>query len=139
MTDCVFCAIVAGESPAEVVHETDDTIAFLDIAPWTRGHTLVVPREHHDDWWDVPRSLAGAVAEAAHDVAGLARQRLDAEGVNLFQATRRIAWQTVFHLHVHVVPRWADDGLPAPHRWIDHAEDHDRAAVAARLRGDATG
>lgn len=131
----MFCDIVAGDAPADVVHETADTLAFLDIAPWSRGHTLVVPKDHHDDWWDAPRDVAGLVARASHDVAAMARERLGAEGVNLFQATRRTAWQTVFHLHLHVVPRWADDGLRLPLEWRDHAADDDRTATAALLRG----
>lgn len=134
--DCVFCQIVAGGSPADVVHETERTLAFLDIAPWTRGHTLVIPKQHHDDWWDVPRDLAMAVAGAAHDVAALARDNLGADGCNLVQATRAVAWQTVFHLHVHVVPRRHDDGMQAPVQWMGRDVDTDRAATAADLRGD---
>lgn len=136
--DCVFCQIVAGESPADVVHETEQTLAFLDIQPWTRGHTLVIPRAHHDDWWDVPRDLAMAVAGAAHDVGALVRDNLGADGINLFQATRPVAWQTVFHLHVHVLPRREGDDLRQPAEWLRSGVDGDRPATAAALRGGPT-
>lgn len=103
---CLFCAIAAGASPAEIVAEDDDTVAFLDIAPLTRGHTLVIPRRHADDIWDVDADDAAAVMRTARRVARMLRAAFDPPGLNLFQATRALAGQTVFHLHVHVLPRY---------------------------------
>lgn len=104
--DCVFCAIVAGEAPARRVYEDEYTVAFLDISPVTRGHTLVIPRRHTADIWDVGERDAVAVMRTVTRVAGLLRRALEPVGMNLFQATRAIAGQTVFHLHVHVLPRF---------------------------------
>ncbi len=114
--ECVFCAIVAGDAPAHVLHEDDRTVAFLDIDPVTRGHTLVVPRRHVRDLWDADREQATAVMAAAWEVAGLLRRTLHPAGMNLFQATGPAAWQEVFHLHVHVVPRYGAAELPIPWR-----------------------
>jgi histidine triad (HIT) family protein len=104
--DCIFCAIVAGDAPARRVYEDEQTVAFLDINPVTRGHTLVIPRRHTADIWDVGEEDAVAVMRAATRVADILRRALEPEGMNLFQATRAIAGQTVFHLHIHVLPRF---------------------------------
>lgn len=133
---CIFCAIVGGEAPGHIVHEDEHTVAFLDINPITRGHTLVVPRRHADDMWDVDVDDASHVMAASWQVAHLVRDRLGAEGINLFQATRPVAWQEVDHLHVHVLPRYADDGLaPPPWNRTWGADRGDLAEVAEELRG----
>jgi histidine triad (HIT) family protein len=134
--DCVFCDIVAGNAPAEVVDEDEVTMSFLDIAPFTHGHVLVVPRLHTDDLWSVDEDTAAAVMRAAHRVAGRVRERLRPDGLNLLQATRQVAFQTVFHLHVHVIPRYVDDGVTVP-AWPKAPRSRDElAAVGARLRGE---
>lgn len=104
--DCVFCAIAAGQAPSRTIYEDDRSVAFLDISPVTRGHTLVIPRRHADDIWDVDEDDAAAVMRTGIRVAELLRDALQPDGCNLFQATRAIAGQTVFHLHLHVVPRY---------------------------------
>ena len=106
--DCLFCAIVAGSVPALQVYADEHAVAFLDIEPWHRGHTLVVPRRH------VAAVVTGtpALAEIAPAVDAVARMlvhRLAADGVNLLSSAGPIAGQTVRHLHVHVVPRYADE------------------------------
>jgi len=108
---CVFCRIVAGSEPAWKIHETGHAVAFLDRSPATRGHTLVVPRRHAPDLWSIDRSGAGRLMEAVHDTAALLEERLRCEGLTLFQASRSAAWQEVFHLHVHLIPRHRGDGL----------------------------
>lgn len=134
MADCVFCAIVAGDSPAHVIYEDEHTVAFLDIAPFTRGHTLVVPRAHHDDLWDVELQMWTQVSRSVHVVAARLRDHLQPEGMNLLQATRSVAFQTVFHLHVHVIPRWGDDGVSIP-SWPKHrADEAELERLAAELR-----
>jgi histidine triad (HIT) family protein len=115
-TDCVFCKIVAGEIPAWIVDEDERTIAFMDIAPATRGHALVIPRAHASDLLSVDREDLTAVALSAQRLARRLRERLGAEGVNLLNSCGSIAWQTVFHFHVHVIPRYADDLLKLP--WV---------------------
>ena len=131
---CVFCGIVQGAEPAEVVDEDEDTVSFLDIAPFTRGHTLVIPRTHTEDLWSADEQTAAAVMRAAHRVAGLLRERLRPDGLNLLQATREIAFQTVFHLHVHVIPRYRDDTVAVP-AWPKDLRSRDELAeVADQIR-----
>jgi len=134
--DCLFCRILAGELPAQIIAEDERTVSFMDINPATRGHALVIPRAHAEDLYDTDPEDVAATAIAAQSLALLARDRLGADGVNLLNACRPAAWQTVFHYHVHVIPRYADDPLRLP--WTPHAGDMDEiAAAAAQLRGDA--
>ncbi|HEX5225182.1 MAG TPA: HIT family protein [Solirubrobacteraceae bacterium] len=133
--DCVFCAILAGELPAAIVDEDESTISFMDIAPATRGHALVIPRRHAPDLLSVSADDLGAVAVAAQRLAGRAKERLGADGVNLLNACGPAAWQTVFHFHVHVIPRYSGDPLRLP--WVPAQGDPGEIAAAAQeLRGD---
>lgn len=113
---CVFCAIVEGSAAAWPVYEDEDCLAFLDINPATPGHTLVVPKRHATDLLDLDEGAAQDVMRATHRVARLLDERLSPAGLNVVQATRAAAWQTVFHMHLHVIPRYADDGLTPPWR-----------------------
>ena len=134
--DCLFCRILAGELPAQIVAEDERTVSFMDINPATRGHALVIPRTHAEDLYETDPQDVAATAVAAQRLALDARDRLGADGVNILNACRPAAWQTVFHYHVHVIPRYADDPLRLP--WIPHPGDIDEiAAAAAQLRGDA--
>src|SRR3954453_17321770 len=127
--DCLFCKIAAGDIPATRVYEDERTIAFMDINPATRGHLLVIPRRHAADLLEIgPEDLA-ACAAAAKALAGLVTERLDADGVNLINSCGRAAWQTVFHFHVHVVPRYENDPLRLP--WHPEPGDRDEIAAAA--------
>lgn len=114
MTDCIFCKIIAGGAPASKVYEDETVIAILDIFPWTRGHTLVIPRKHAATIWEISLSDATAVMRAAHRLAPAIRDAVGAEGMNLLQSNGRTAWQSVDHLHLHLIPRWPDDGLTPP-------------------------
>lgn len=116
MSSCVFCQIVTGEAPAWRVHEDEQCVAFLDIHPATRGHTLVVPRDHADDVWAISADGAAAVMRTVHATSRLLRDRLGVDALNIVQANGLRAWQTVFHYHVHLVPRYEDDGLVLPWR-----------------------
>jgi histidine triad (HIT) family protein len=128
--DCIFCKIVAGELPAKIVDEDDRTIAFMDIAPATRGHALVIPREHSRDLLAVGAEDLQASIAAAQRLAGRARERLGADGVNLLNSCGAAAWQTVFHFHIHVIPRYEGDPLKLP--WIPSSGDPDEIAAAAQ-------
>jgi histidine triad (HIT) family protein len=121
--DCIFCKIVAGELPATVIAEDDHTVAFMDISPATRGHSLVVPREHAQDLMSIEAEELARVMHAAQKVAGRAMEVLDADGVNLLNSCGATAWQTVFHFHVHVIPRYEDDPLKLP--WLPEEGDAD--------------
>jgi histidine triad (HIT) family protein len=128
--DCIFCKILAGELPALIVDEDERTISFMDIAPATRGHALVIPRAHSADLLAIdPEDLAATIA-AAQRLAGRVRERLGADGVNLLNACGRAAWQTVFHFHIHVIPRYADDPLRLP--WVPEPGDPEAIAGAAQ-------
>ncbi|MEO3755778.1 HIT domain-containing protein [Streptomyces sp. B6B3] len=113
-TDCVFCAIVAGRQAAAVVFEDDLTMAFLDITAVMEGHTLVIPKSHATDLWDISQRDAVAVMRTVHLMARRIRDVLEPDGLTLFQANREAGWQDVFHLHVHLVPRMAADTLSRP-------------------------
>jgi histidine triad (HIT) family protein len=128
--DCIFCKIVAGELPAQIVDEDERTIAFMDIAPATRGHALVIPREHVRDLLEVSAEDLQATMLAAQRLAGRAKERLGADGVNVLNSCGAAAWQTVFHFHVHVIPRYEDDPLRLP--WVPSPGDPDQIAAAAQ-------
>ena len=105
---CIFCKIVSGELPSRRIYADDRAVAFLDIGAWHRGHALVVPKRH------VPDMLAGhgtllEIAPAVEAVAQLLMQRLAADGINVLSSSGQAAGQEVFHLHVHVVPRYGDE------------------------------
>ncbi len=133
--DCLFCKIVAGELPSERVDEDEHTIAFMDINPWTRGHALVVPRNHSSDLHEISEEELGHAMAAAKRLAGRMRDRLGADGVNVLNACGEAAWQSVFHFHLHVIPRFEDDPLQLPAR-PQHPEQEELAKVAGELRGE---
>ena len=129
-SDCLFCKIVAGEIPAQIVAEDERTVAFMDIAPATRGHTLVIPKRHATDLLEIDSEDLQAVIVTAQGIAKRVMDRLGADGVNLLNSNRPAAWQTVFHFHVHVIPRYEDDPLRLP--WIPAPGDPEAIAAAAQ-------
>lgn len=132
--DCVFCAIIRGAVSSHAVYEDDLTLAFLDINPATDGHTLVVPKEHAADLFDISADHAAAVMRAAKRVAAQIDERLSPDGLTLVQTNRPAGWQDVFHLHLHLIPRWDDDRLTRP--WSPQPAPADHLAdIAVRLRG----
>jgi histidine triad (HIT) family protein len=131
--DCLFCKIIAGELAGQIVAEDERTVAFMDINPGTRGHLLVVPREHSVNVLETAPEDLQATILAAQRMARQVTERLGADGVNLLNSCGSAAWQTVFHLHIHVIPRYAHDPLRLP--WIPAPGDPDEiAAVADELR-----
>ncbi len=132
--DCIFCKIVAGDLPAHKVQEDEHTIAFMDLNPWTRGHALVVPRRHSRNLYEVEDEDLEHAAVAAKRLAVTMRDRLRCDGVNLLNCCEAAAWQTVFHTHIHVIPRYDGDPLQLPVRPREAQQD-ELAAVAADLRG----
>ena len=132
--DCIFCKIGAGELPAEIVQEDEHTVAFMDINPWTRGHALVIPRNHSRNLYDAPDDDLARVTSAAKRLALRMRDRLGCDGINLLNSCEPAAWQTVFHLHRPVIPRYEDDPLRLPGQ-PRQPEKGELAEVAAELRG----
>lgn len=111
MEDCLFCQIVNGEVPSQKIAESDSFYAFLDINPISRGHCLVVPKEHSENFLDLPSEHGKEFIEFAKTVATAVKETVDAEGFNLGLNNGPAAGQAVFHAHFHVIPRWTDDGL----------------------------
>lgn len=107
--DCIFCRIVARELPAFVLDEDDKTLSFMDINPGTRGHALVIPKAHSRDLLAITPEDLQATILSAQRLAQRMKDKLGADGVNLLNACGADAWQTVFHLHIHVIPRYRDD------------------------------
>jgi histidine triad (HIT) family protein len=133
--DCIFCKVLAGELPARIIDEDERTISFMDIAPATRGHALVIPRAHSADLLSVEPEDLAAAALAAQRLARRMKERLDADGVNLLNACGAVAFQTVFHFHIHVIPRYEGDSLRLP--WVPSAGDPQEIAAAAQELGPA--
>ena len=131
--DCVFYKLAAGELPSEIVQEDEHTLAFMDINPWTRGHALVIPRNHSRNLYEVDEDDLLQATTAARRLALVMRERLGCDGINLLNACETAAWQTVYHCHVHVIPRYEDDPLQLPVR-PRQAEQDELARVAAELR-----
>jgi histidine triad (HIT) family protein len=132
--DCLFCGIVAGEVPAQIVDSDDDTVAFMDINPATRGHALVVPRNHTADLSEISDEDLGRTILAARRLVGRIDHVLEPDGFNLLNSCRPAAWQTVFHFHIHVIPRYDDDPLKLP--WVPEQGDMDAIKrTADKLRG----
>jgi histidine triad (HIT) family protein len=130
--DCLFCGIVEGRLPSSTVHQDERTVAFLDINPATPGHLLVVPRRHTRDLLSAPGEDLAACLVAAQQLAARVVERLGATGVNVVNACGATAWQTVPHLHLHVVPRYDHDPLQLPWRPAP-ADPAEIARTAERL------
>jgi histidine triad (HIT) family protein len=113
MSECLFCKIVANKIPATKVYEDEEVLAFMDIGPIINGHTLVIPKKHHDPVTDTPDELLGKLHQIAKKVARAQMNGLGAEGVNIMQNNGTAAGQVVPHIHIHVIPRFNDDG----HHW----------------------
>jgi histidine triad (HIT) family protein len=132
--DCLFCGIVAGDVPGQIVDSDEHTVAFMDINPATRGHALVVPRAHSADLMEISDDDLERTMVAARRLARKIDAALEPDGFNVLNACRPAAWQTVFHYHVHVIPRYDDDPLKLP--WIPRGADEDAIAqVADEIRG----
>jgi histidine triad (HIT) family protein len=127
--DCIFCKIAAGELPAQVIEEDEHTISFMDINPATRGHALVIPRKHYRNLLEISREDLAATTNAAQRLARRLSDRLGADGINLLNSCGSAAWQTAFHFHLHVIPRYADDPLRLP--WTPAPGNPDEIAAAA--------
>jgi histidine triad (HIT) family protein len=128
--DCIFCKIIAGELPGQIVEEDERTIAFMDINPATRGHLLVIPRAHTRNLLEISPEDLGATIATAQRMAQRVNQRLEPAGINLINSCGSAAWQTVFHFHLHLIPRYEDDPLKLP--WVPAPGDPDEIAAVAR-------
>jgi histidine triad (HIT) family protein len=112
--DCIFCRIVAGDVPSTKVFENDAVIAIMDTSPWTKGHCLVIPRNHSANIFEITEADATEVIKAAKTIAAAIKTGLGADGLNLLQSNGHAAWQSVDHFHLHLIPRWFSDSLIPP-------------------------
>jgi histidine triad (HIT) family protein len=132
MEECIFCKIINGEIPSSKVYENDKVIAFLDIAPVNKGHTLVLSKEHHKDILDTPVDILAETMKVVKKVAKAVMKVTGAEGFNLGVNNGKIAGQLVMHLHFHIMPRFEDDGLKL---WEGKEyEGNERDEIAEKIR-----
>jgi len=137
---CVFCEIVAGRAEASLVYADDVVIAFMDIAPVNPGHVLVIPREHSAGLADLDEDQGAQIWRVGHRVANALRHSgLRVEGLNFFLADGKVAFQEVFHVHLHILPRYADDEfkVQAPSVRSARAELDSNAAMIGRALSTA--
>ncbi|MCF2138947.1 MAG: HIT family protein [Candidatus Lokiarchaeota archaeon] len=111
-TDCIFCKIVKKEIPARIIYESNFSVAILDIAPATRGHTVVIPKKHFYNLIDMPKDIMGGFFEDIQKVSKLIMEKLKVKGFNLIQNNFEVAGQIVPHAHFHIVPRYENDNFP---------------------------
>lgn len=117
--DCVFCKIIAGELPSAKVFENDDVYAFLDLGQVTKGHTLVIPKAHQKDIYDLTEDVAGKLFSVVPKIARAVKKQFQPVGINLLNNNEKAAMQTVFHYHIHIIPRYGnDDGFGL--KWETH-------------------
>ena len=135
MADCLFCGIVEGSIPSQQVDTDERTVSFMDINPATPGHALVIPRANSADLLEIEPEDLEACSVAAQRLAKRMKDVLDADGINLVNSCGEVAFQTVFHFHIHVIPRYEGDPLKLP--WVPTEGDPGEiASVAEKLRGD---
>ena len=137
-SNCVFCKIVAKQIPATVVHEDGDTLAFMDLGQINPGHVLVATKAHAENVFALDDAQAAAVFRRTVHVARAIHDAFQPQGVTLFQANGKAALQTVFHFHIHILPRWENDGMslawPAKNPPREKLEEY-----AAKIRGKLKG
>ncbi len=109
-TNCIFCKIANGEIPSKTLYEDDNFRIILDLGPATMGHALILPKEHYANLFELPDETAGEVMKVAKKMAGKMMERLGCEGLNVVQNNGELAGQTVFHYHMHLIPRYRTDG-----------------------------
>ena len=139
MSDCIFCEILKGNSPASYTYQDDTVVAFMDVQPITHGHMLVVPRAHAVLMADVEETVAMRSFRVARQLGSIVRKTLGAAGVNLFVADGETAFQDVPHFHVHVIPRYPKDGfgLTFPAKYSQPPSRAELETIAEAIRAAA--
>lgn len=129
--DCVFCKIVNGDIPSNTIYENSEFKVIMDISPATKGHVLVLPKEHFKDIYDIDAETAGKLFQLAAVVARALKEVLHCDGLNIIQNNGEIAGQTVFHFHMHLIPRYENDG--AGITWTPGSTTPEEMAEVKRL------
>ena len=133
MNNCVFCKIIAGEIPGAKIYEDDLVLAFLDISPINFGHTLVIPKEHHQSSATIPEEVAGRMFRIGSRIGVALKRKLDCDAFNLHLADGTAAGQVVMHAHLHVIPRGVEDGFRWNWRQLKY-EDGQLPEIARQLK-----
>ena len=133
MNNCIFCKIINAEIPSVKLYEDELVFAFLDIAPINPGHILVIPKEHHTGSSTIPEKTSGRMFRVASRLGVALKRSLDADGFNLHLADGSSAGQVVMHAHLHVVPRFVDDGFHWNWRHKEYKDDSEKNTVAEKI------
>ncbi|MFC5464721.1 HIT family protein [Lederbergia graminis] len=138
MSNCIFCKIINGELPSAKVFENDDVVAFLDISQITKGHTLVIPKVHNENIFDLQPEIAAKLFEVVPTIANALKAAYNPKGINLLNNNGSFAGQEVFHYHMHIIPRYDEnDGFGA--KYISHQSEYsgeDLQAIAKSIRDE---
>ena len=134
-TNCIFCKIAAGDIPSNTIYEDEEFRVILDLAPASKGHALILPKEHCADIYEIDAEVAGRAMKLAKKLAMHMTDVLGCEGFNILQNNHEVAGQTVFHFHMHIIPRYKDDGQVIG--WEPHASDPEVQAQLAEKIGQA--
>lgn len=132
--NCIFCKLANGDIPTATVYEDDDFRVILDASPASKGHALIIPKEHYRNLYDIDDELAAKVMPLAKKVVNVLRDELDCDGYNVVQNNEEAAGQTVFHFHVHLIPRHKDDGVGLTWK-MGELTDEDKEDVLSRIKG----
>ncbi|MEM3373235.1 MAG: HIT family protein [Candidatus Anstonellales archaeon] len=133
--DCIFCKIANNQIPSATVYEDDEVIAFLDIAPLTRGHTLVIPKKHYSNIHEIPYNELESLIRRVKLLSDSIKTSLNADGINIFQNNGVAAGQIVFHIHFHVVPRYKGDHLEmANWKRVNYDSDEEKKMIVEKIK-----
>lgn len=133
MSDCIFCMLAGGQIPTATLYEDDDFRVILDAGPATKGHCLILPKQHYADIYEIPEELLAKAAVLAKKIVIRLTKAMGCDGFNIVQNNKPVAGQTVFHFHIHLIPRYNDDGqsiLWKPEKLTDEVRDEILAKFA---------
>ncbi len=133
--NCIFCKIANGEIPSRTLYEDKDFRVILDLGPATRGHALILPKEHAANLFELPEETAGKAMILAKKMAARMKEKLNCDGFNVIQNNGEVAGQTVFHFHMHLIPRYENDGQPIQMK-SGEATAEELDAVKAQILGE---
>ncbi len=132
--NCIFCKLASGEIPSTTLYEDEDFRVFLDIAPAVRGHAIVVPKQHMADLLTVSCDTSEKILPIVSKTARAMKDALGCDGINILQNNGEAAWQSIFHLHFHVLPRYKDDNFTIPWKTLTY-NSGEAEEIAAKIRG----
>ncbi|EUJ33597.1 hypothetical protein MFLO_00025 [Listeria floridensis FSL S10-1187] len=132
MEDCIFCKIIRGEIPSEKIYEDDEVLAFLDLGQVTKGHTLIIPKKHVRNVFDLPPETAAEIFRRVPKIAGALKEAFPLEGLNVINNNEEVASQTVFHYHVHLIPRYSKNKDDFGFKWKDNSNTYSAEDFKAR-------